>query len=1148
MILSDILLKDKLVQFVTSKEKVAVSKTNDNFNVSLIATDFVKNDQSLFVVASNIFTAQKYYDELINILPEEDVLFFPSDELLTVEMLAMTGDFKYERINTILTLLETNKKKVIVTHLNGIIKYELPKKVWQENVLKFKTGDTVDIEFLTSKLIMLGYEKTYTTIKTGQFSRRGSIVDIFPLNYDNPIRLDFFDDEIDVIKEYSNETQLSISKIHDVVVSPVTELLYSESEKKAALEKFDTFMKQHKNLSQFEKEKYEKDRISLEERTDTDMMMRYLSFFSKERTTIFDFVKNYKTYLLDKDKIKSIYNHVILDLEDYCSGIGGYSLLDLDYFRDITFIESLESVVTIEGLNSLEQSVEISTEDIPSYNGDKKLISEVFTKLVRSKTVILFSTSTGKTLTLVDLFRESKIPYIFPATSEDITAGSVNIVKEYGPSFIYPDFKYYFINADLLIDRIKRKKHTKYKSIFKNAVKIKRYSELSVGDYIVHYNYGIGEYLGVVCKNVGGYKRDYLHIEYANHGKLFVPLEQIDLIQKFQDKGGLPPKLNSLGSSNWTKEKLRVRKKLRDISGELIELYAKRKQSKGIEFDPDTFEQEQFENEFEYMLTPDQNKAVKEIKRDMESSKPMDRLVCGDVGYGKTEVALRAAFKAVMSGYQVALLAPTTILSRQHYYTFLNRMDKYGVKVKLLNRFISPKESKNTLLGLERGDVDIIVGTHKLLSNSVKYRRLGLLIIDEEQRFGVTHKEKIKKIKINVDSITLTATPIPRTLQMSIVGIKDMSLIETPPKNRYPIQTYVLERNDTIIQQAIEREISRGGGVFYLYNKVDDIAKVAMHLKELVPEARIGIGHGQMDKKELEKNLLKFINLEYNVFVCTTIIETGIDLPDTNTLIIHDADKLGLSQMYQIRGRVGRSNKIAYAYMMYKKNKILTENAEKRLKTIKEYTDLGSGYKIAMRDLNIRGAGDLLGMEQSGFVESIGIDTYMKILEEEIKKKKEVSVEVNEIKEKKDTSMNDIMFNRYIPENYISNEDIKVEMHKKIAKINTYQDLENLSLEFIDRFGKYDKDLLYYMYEKLFDKLSDKLDIYKKTETKNSVVLWMSRNESRKMNGQHIFNLTNRFKGIKPKYANQEMGFEFVKYTNNSKSWIIDATKFLDQI
>ena len=601
---------------------------------------------------------------------------------------------------------------------------------------------------------------------------------------------------------------------------------------------------------------------------------------------------------------------------------------------------------------------------------------------------------------------------------------------------------------------------------------------------------------------VGKNTNDYIHIAYKGDDSLYIPIENIKLIQKFIGSEGTKPRLNKLGGAEWTKTKQKVRKKIKDIADKRIKLYAAREEAKGFAFSKDTDLQNDFEADFPYQETVDQLKAIEDIKKDMESTMPMDRLLCGDVGYGKTEVALRAAFKAVLDNKQVAYLAPTTVLTRQHYYTFKDRLDKHGIKVELLNRFITKAKQRKILEQIKLGNVDIVIGTHRILSKDILFSDLGLLIIDEEQRFGVEHKEKIKEIKVNIDVLSLSATPIPRTLQMAIMGVKSMSLLETPPANRYPIQTYVLERNETITRDAIYRELARDGQVFYLYNKVEDINIIANKIQRLVPEAKVCFAHGKMSRIKLENVIESFLDKEFDVLVSTTIIETGIDIPNANTLLIHDSDRLGLSQLYQIRGRVGRSDRIAYSYLMYTKNKQLNDEAVKRLKVIKEFTELGSGFKIAIRDLSIRGAGDILGSEQSGFMDSIGIDLYLEMLKDEIAIQRGEKVDPDEIST---TPTIKVQVNKFIDDNYVANDFIKIEIHRKIANIQSRENIDSLIDELKDRFGIPSKEIILYMYEKLFEYLAKEKGIEKIRETKNNVTFILSKEHSSNINGEYLF-------------------------------------------
>jgi transcription-repair coupling factor (superfamily II helicase) len=643
------------------------------------------------------------------------------------------------------------------------------------------------------------------------------------------------------------------------------------------------------------------------------------------------------------------------------------------------------------------------------------------------------------------------------------------------------------------------KRKGQYVSVYENSKRLTAISDLKHGDYVVHYDYGIGRFLDIKTVELGNTKNDYIHLEYRDGDKLYIPLEAFSQIQKYAGSEGFVPRLSKLGGTDWDRAKARVRAKVKDLADRLVKLYSQREKASGIAYHPFPDLETELAQDFPYEETLDQSKAIDEILADMEQQRPMDRLLCGDVGFGKTEVALRAAFRTVLNNKQVAYLAPTTVLSRQHYLTFTERLAKFGVEVQLLNRFVSRKHQQDLLERLRNGSIDILIGTHRILSKDVAFRDLGLLVIDEEQRFGVEHKEKIKELKINVDVLSLSATPIPRTMQMAIMGVKSMSLLETAPENRYPIQTYVLEQNDNIVKDAIERELARKGQVFYLYNRIDDIHTIAERIQHLVPEARVKLAHGQMAKLQLESVIEAFVDREIDVLVSTTIIETGIDIPNANTLIIHEADRLGLAQLYQIRGRVGRSDRIAYAFLMYKKHKHLTEEAEKRLKVIKEFTELGSGFKIAIRDLSIRGAGDILGSEQSGFIDSVGIDLYLKILEEEIREQQGHPVEKETLPPVKAT------VSRFIDEEYIENDFVKIEMHKKINRINRTADIQDLIAEFQDRFGRFEPELEIYMYERLFEKLTEKIHAEKIQERKTNITLILSEKSTKQIAGDKLF-------------------------------------------
>lgn len=1140
MVILDYFYKLDSVKKILSSNQIKLGSACDGFNIMLIAEDFYKSNKTIFVCLPTLYQAQKYYDQLASFINEEDVLFFPADELVSAEMIAATGDFLFERIQTICTLLE-NSKKIVIMNMHAIIKYELPKEVWLDSIISLKKYDEYELSKLVDKLIYLGYEPVYTIEKTGQFSKRGSILDIFPFGYQEPIRLDFFGDEIDTIKTFNIDTQRSIESIDKVEILPVSEMLYSNEDFLNAKSKLSSYLDGYP-LSKIEEDLYKRDIENLGLHKELNNLQRYITFFNDKASSIIDFVDVKRLYFIDPTKSMECYERLNLDLHEYCGRVGGYSLAGIPFYMNFKEIINLYNV-QIEGLRSIgETDLEINAMAIEPYKANQKAILTDFKDYLSKRKLVISIAREDRYNKLLEYLGENDILMYRINKVEDIRENVVNCFNGYTPSFIMKNEDFMIINEADIFDIQAKPKKAKYKSIYKNAIKISRYDELCVGDYVVHYDYGIGRYLGIKTLDLENTKRDYLYVEYAGNTAVYIPLESIANLMKYASKDVEGIELHKIGDAKWLKAKNRVKNRVHEISDKLIRLYSERQAAEGFMFPPDSPEQIDFENDFQYELTPDQSKAVEAIKHDMESNRPMDRLVCGDVGYGKTEVALRAAFKAVYGGKQVCVLAPTTILARQHYYTFKERMEKYAIRVELLSRFISKKDQAKIIHDLNIGAVDVVIGTHRILSNDISYHALGLLIVDEEQRFGVSHKEKIKELKVNVDCITLSATPIPRTLQMSVMGLKDLSMIETPPKNRYPIQTYVLERNDKIIADAILREMARGGQIFYLYNFVEGIEEEAAHLHSIVPEAKICIGHGKLTKDQLEDVLIKFINHEYDVLLCTTIIETGIDLPDTNTLIIHDSDRLGLSQMYQIRGRVGRSNKIAYAYLMYEPRKILTPQAEKRLETIKEFNELGSGFKIAMRDLSIRGAGDLLGEEQSGFVESVGLDMYMKLLDEELHHKEEQK------KVKLDPSMNKPLSNRTIKESYISNDDIRIDIHKRIDAINNRKDMNRLIDELTDRFGTVDDELKCYMLEKLMKKLFNDIGIYYIDVKIDSIIIKFSAEASKYQDGNKLFQVAYSMNGVKLANKNYEINVIFDTRNLKMKDAFEKIVKYLEAI
>lgn len=807
---------------------------------------------------------------------------------------------------------------------------------------------------------------------------------------------------------------------------------------------------------------------------------------TETNNSLYDYMNNPITVFFNDTQIQTNYEKMCEDILNYNEEIN-------EKKKYMFFMEEIHPEYTIY-INTFENKkgkniINYESKEIENFNSNyEKLIEFVEKSILKKKTVVFCLSKENQIKIIKEIFPDALI-------GKNLMNQKINIVKlKINKGFEYKD---YVVISEYNIENTKDTS-IKYKNNYHIGKKVKDIDTLSLGDYVVHRQHGIGIYNGIITLNTSGLKKDYLQINYKDNDKIYIPVEKISTIYKYSDKDGIKPKINKLNSISWAKTKQTLQKKIKDISQELIKLYSIRNSIKKEAYLPNALE-EQFDNEFEYVLTKDQEKVIKEIFHDLDSEIPMDRLLCGDVGFGKTEVAFRAIFRAILNNKQACYLCPTTILSKQQYESALKRFQNYPIEIALLNRFTSKKEVKKILEGLEKGTIDLVFGTHRLLSDDIKYKKLGILIVDEEQRFGVTHKEKIKKYKNDVNVLTLSATPIPRTLKMAMSGLRDLSVIDTPPVNRYPVQTYVLQENDTIIRDAIYKELGRNGQIFILYNKVESIEKEVEKIKTLVPEARIRYAHGKMNKNELDDIMTSFVNYEFDILVCTTIIETGIDIQNANTLIIIDADHFGLAQLYQIRGRVGRSNKIAYAYLLYNKNKILNETSIKRLQAIKEFTELGSGYRIAMRDLSIRGAGDIIGSEQAGFVDSVGISLYMKMVEEEIKK-----LNGEKIEEEVDKPPL-INVETSIDDNYVTDEEVKIEIHQKINEIDSYDKLLEVKKELEDRFGKISQELEIYMYEEWFEKISEILEIRKVKQTDRFVEIELPEKISNQIKADKLF-------------------------------------------
>lgn len=1014
---------------IADNDKVDVIGLNNKVQAEYVWNLFGVLKKDILIITNTIYEANLLYKSLS--YSHNNVYLYPMDDFLVSESLASSPDLKAIRIDTLNSLTNNyDDKKILITNLTGYLRFLPTKEIWRESIIKIKKNSEYKREELLDKLNTLGYTKDSIVTKTGEYSNRGYILDIFPYEYDLPVRIEFFDDEIESIRYFNSDTQLSLNDIDDVSIMPFTEF------------------------------------INTKKLQDIPSRQSLLPRVLENYCNIEKYMDLPLSIFMDLDILKQSHAKVLSDIEEF---------KETDVYKIDKYMFNLEellpkkyiNILSIDNYSSKNTVETYETKEIDRFNGNFNLLNIFINKNLKDSKKVVIVLEDRKILEELSNYLDVKI---LLTNKDELKENVINVVigKLYN-GFILGNYTVLTAN-----EIFKKQFVAKYKTKFRYGSKIRDINKLQTGDYVVHQLYGIGRYIGITTLTTNGLKKDYLNIEYKDKDKLYIPVEKIELISKFSSSEGVSPKLSKLGSSDWYKQKSRIKGKVKDIAKQLLNLFAQRKLEKGFSFLPDDEMQYNFDNDFPYDETKDQLRSIEEIKIDMEKPHPMDRLLCGDVGYGKTEVAFRAIFKAIRSGKQVAFLCPTTILSKQHYDNALVRFEGYGVNIAVLNRFISVKEKNEILEGLKSGKIDLVIGTHRLLNKDIIFKDLGLLVIDEEQRFGVTHKEKIKAIKANIDVLTLSATPIPRTLQMSLAGMRSLSLIETPPIDRYPVQTYVLKENDYVIKDAIYKELSRDGQVYVLYNKVQDIDRCVYKIQKLVPDAKITFIHGQMSKNEIETTMESFTSGEYNVLVCTTIIETGIDIQNANTLIVLDADHFGLSQLYQIRGRIGRGSNIGYAYLMYDRNKELNSIATKRLSAIKEFTELGSGYSLAMRDLSIRGAGNILGAEQSGFIDSIGYDLYLKILNEEVERLKGNFVE-NEEKDEKPF----LQVSTHIDDFYADTEELKIEIHKIINTIDSEEKFEEVKNTLEDRFGKLDETIIIYMQEELFQYLAKKKGVVK---------------------------------------------------------------------
>ena len=995
-------LLNKLTNFKYKRNTGLLNMTGEFF--ALFIKELVRREnKSILIVTPSSFESRNIYNKFL----DDKVILFEDDEIILSDNSTVSPEIKIDRINALNSLIKTDNN-VVITDIKGLTRKIPNVKSFKKQSINFSIGSKISRDDLIDKVSDFGYEKTSMVEKTGDFSVRGFIVDIFPINSDNRIRIEFFDDEVEAIRYFDLNEQTSLKEIDSVTIIPFCEKI------------------------------------------------------GDDYSCIYDYLNDPIVVYKDANQMKVAYDKLVLDSSEQ-----NYKMND--FYIDFSKTKTNENLYWFDfdsavGDFNLTETIDFKTKKVPSFGENFEKINSFIDKSIDDKKTIIICVGSIN----INNFLENLLCSYVLTDFDNIFENKVNVIKTRLAEGFSKD-NYIILTDFELFGRVVSMHR---KSKFKNTSRIRDLSKLDIGDYVVHSFHGIGVYNGIKTLKKGTIYADYLEILYAKEDKLYIPASKIELISKYNGKDGYVPKINALNSTSWIKTKQRIRNKLKLEAERLIKIQAEREVKKGFAFSKDTPMQKMFESEFAYEITADQDKASKEIKTDMEKARPMDRILCGDVGYGKTEVAFRAIFKAVLDGKQVLYLCPTTVLCRQQYEVACDRFKNYPVNIGILSRFATKKEIRETLDKLSKGKIDVLFATHRGLSDDVIFKDLGFLIVDEEQRFGVIQKEKIKEMKSSIDVLTLTATPIPRTLQMAILGIKELSLIETPPKNRKSVVTYVTCFDKRLIREIVYKEVSRGGQVFILYNKVEDIeVKVAM-FRELFPSVSINFAHGKMPKDSFEKVMNDFVFHKFDVLVCTTIIETGIDIPNVNSLIIMDADRFGLSQLYQIRGRVGRSDTLAYAYLMYDKGRVMTEKAVKRLKVIKEFTELGSGFNIAAKDLSIRGAGDILGSEQAGFIDSVGIDLYLKMLDEEVNRIKGIPIQEEEEKPI-------VTVASHIKDSYVSEQDVKIEIHKLINKIDSKESLSSIKNQIEDRFGKMDKEMEIYLNEQLFESLCKKLGITK---------------------------------------------------------------------
>lgn len=1131
------------------QNKKGVFVVDDTIGISLlIATAFKEKKDKYLVVASNLFKAQQIYNLLTQLVGIENVLLYPADELLRAESIAQSKEMVAQRLYVLDKIIK-GQAKIVVTNIAGASRYLPSVELFKDSTFDFEVGKSYDLMEIKKNLLKHGYINVNKIDASLQFAVRGDILDIFSVNNDNPIRIEFFGDEIESIRFFDLAKQTSIENVKKVTILPGSDIILTSEEVVAAPNKINARLEQDsKFLAQITAEKMKinvsNDIDKIIEGNLDQRIYKYFSFIAEKTASIFDYCGDFVKIMVSITQIEQSVKLLLDESWNYLNELfeAGKTISHLSMYQDITKLvhKGDKNTIWTTELIMAGLDLQFDVKPVPFQSSKRSDAIDIIKTYLNSNYKVVAALDTKERVYLLQEYLTNNGITYENKNSLDVSSKSKVAISLFSLSagFVIESEKIVVLTAKELFNITIRS--ARFNDKFKEATILKSYEELEEGDYVVHEFNGIGQFLGLVTMEVDGVHRDFMKIAYAGGDYSLVPLSQFQLVRKFVGREGRAPRLSKLNGKDWETTKRKIKEKVSDLANRLINLYTERSKIKGFAFQEDDEFQREFESNFPYPLTYDQDKSLKEIKDDMENERPMDRLLCGDVGFGKTELAFRAAFKAILSGKQVAILCPTTLLARQHYELAVPRFSPFDVKVAILSRLVSNKDQQKYIEGINDGSIHLVIGTHKLLSKKISFKDLGLLIIDEEQRFGVEQKERIKELRTNIDVLTLSATPIPRTLQISLLGVRQLSQINTPPQERMPIQTYVTPFNLEIVKELIERELGRNGQVFFMHNEVSDIYQFSNRIQSMIPFANVGVAHGQMPKNDIEDVMMKFYNGEINVLVCTSIVENGIDVPNANMIIVQDSERYGLAQLYQIKGRVGRSDRIAYAYLMYPEHKVLTDATQKRLKALQEFTELGSGYRIAQRDLMIRGAGDILGPEQAGFIDNIGLDMYIKLLNEAVKEKMNIPIE----EEEKDLGSN-LTVDAYIPDYYASESD-KVEIYQEINSAVNHEQLMVVKQKTIDIFGKLPPEVELLFRKRALDILSKEARVKSMSESFGKIELIL---EDAFNTIRGIGNIL--FEAIVPFIAYSKIVYrnkEFVITMTKRKNWMKDLESLLSSL